>query len=37
MFDFISRFISTLFAQPQRDELLIRVRVEEKSPLHRRR
>ncbi len=37
MFDFILRLIRSAFAQPQREELLIPVRVEEKRALHKRR
>lgn len=37
MFDAIIRFIRIAFAEPQRDELLIRVRVEEEKPLYKRR
>ena len=37
MIDVIASFFRSLFAQPQRDELLVRVRVEEKrDPLRRR-
>jgi hypothetical protein len=37
MIEFIIRFFQSLTAQPQRDELLIPVRVDEKKPLHKRR
>lgn len=37
MFDYILRLIRSVFAQPQHQELLIPVRVEEKRPLHKRR
>jgi hypothetical protein len=37
MFDVIVSFFRSLFDAPQRDELLIPVRVEDKRPLHRRR
>lgn len=37
MLDYITNFFRALFARPQRDELLVRVRVEEKrDPLRRR-
>ena len=38
MFDAIVSFLRTLFAEPQRDELLVRVRVEDtrKKHLYRR-
>lgn len=37
MIDFILNMIRSVFAQPQRDELLIPVRVEEKRAPHARR
>jgi hypothetical protein len=37
MIEFIIRFFQSLTAQPQRDELLIPVRVEEKKSLYTRR
>jgi len=37
MVDLIIRFFRLITAQPQREELLIPVRVEEKRPLHKRR
>ncbi len=33
MFDAIVSFFKSLFAEPQRDELLVRIRVEEKRNL----
>ena len=37
MLDYILRLIRGAFLQPQRNELLIPVRVEKKHPLHKRR
>lgn len=37
MFEYILRVIRQILAQPQQEELLIPVRVEEKRPVHKRR
>lgn len=37
MFEYILRLIRSVFAQPQHEELLVPVRVEEKRALHKRR
>ncbi len=36
MYDYILRLIRSVFAQPQQDELLIPVRVEQKQPPFKR-
>lgn len=37
MFEYILRLIRSVFSQPQQEELLVPVRVEEKRTLHKRR
>ncbi len=37
MFEYLLRLIRNALAQPQQDELLIPVRVEEKRQVHKRR
>lgn len=37
MVEYILRFFRSFAAQPQHEELLIRVRVDEKRPLYKRR